>query len=250
METREGIKLNKNDVENNPGKRSVSKLLLNTLWGKFAQNENLGKMEVISDPARFFDLVINPAITINSFLPVNEDVVYVGWSHKKENVQFSGLTNVFITAYTTVQARLRLYSCLKGLGARCYYSDTDSMVVYSTGCIGDYEPHVEPLLGELADELTGYGPGSRITEFVSGGPKFYAFRVLKPCGESVYVCKLKGIRLNHHTTSQINFDSIKNMVCERSEAILVSCNNIRTTNFHSVVTKAEKKICRTVYTKR
>ena len=35
METKEGIKLDKANIESNPGKRSVAKLLLNTLWGKF-----------------------------------------------------------------------------------------------------------------------------------------------------------------------------------------------------------------------
>ena len=33
MEAKEGIKLDKANIENNPGKRSVAKLLLNTLWG-------------------------------------------------------------------------------------------------------------------------------------------------------------------------------------------------------------------------
>jgi len=36
-----------------------------------------------------------------------------------------------------------------------------------------YRPPTGDFLGELTDELSGYGPGSYIDEFVSGGPKQY-----------------------------------------------------------------------------
>lgn len=250
MEAKEGIKLNKANIENNPGKRSIAKLLLNTLWGKFGQNENLGKTEAIADPKQLFDMLTNPDIEINSWLPVNEDVIYVGWSHRKQAVQASGLTNVVMAAYTTAQARLKLYSYLSALGPRCAYYDTDSLAFYSTGQIGEYEPPVGPLLGDLACELSVYGPGSVITEFVSGGPKFYAFQVQKPNGELVYVCKVKGIRLSYETTTRVNFNTIKQLVCDAEDPIQVSCVNIRRTAHHDVVNKDETKICRPVYKKR
>ena len=110
METKEGIKLDKTNIESNPGKTSVAKLLLNTLWGKFGQNENLGKTEAINDPKQLFDMLTNPDIEINSWLPVNEDVIYIGWSHRKQAARVTGLTNVVMAAYTTAQARLKLYS--------------------------------------------------------------------------------------------------------------------------------------------
>ena len=84
--------------------------MLNTLWGKFGQNENLGKVEALTDPARLFELLTNPNVEINSWLPVNEEVVYVGWSQRRECIRVSGLTNVVIAAYTTAQVRLKLYS--------------------------------------------------------------------------------------------------------------------------------------------
>ena len=250
MEAKEGIKLNRANIENNPGKRSVAKLLLNTLWGKFGQNENLGKTEVVTDPKQLFDMLTNSDIEINSWLPVNEEVVYLGWSHKKQAARLSGLTNVVMAAYTTAQARLKLYSYLSALGRRCAYFDTDSIIFYSTGSVGEYEPPVGPLLGDLACELTAFGAGSRITEFVSGGPKFYAFQVEKPSGERAYVCKVKGIRLNHETASRLNFDTLKEMICNDGVRIIVSCTGIRRTAHHDVVNRDETKICRTVYKKR
>ena len=250
MEAKEGIKLDQANIENNPGKRSVAKLLLNTLWGKFGQNENLGKTEVVTDPKQLFDMLTNPDIEINSWLPVNEEVIYLGWSHRKQAVRLSGLTNVVVAAYTTAQARLKLYSYLSSLGRRCAYFDTDSIIFYSTGSVGEYEPQVGPLLGDLACELAAYGPGSRITEFVSGGPKFYAFQVEKPNGERYYVCNVKGIRLNHETATRVNFETLKEMICDDGTAIMVSCSGIRRTAHHDVVNKTQTKICRTVYTKR
>ena len=84
----------------------------------------------------------------------------------------------------------------------------------------------------------------------SGGPKFYAFRVEKADGQELYVCKVKGIRINYKTASLVNFNSIRNLVCNESDNIVISPENIRRTAYHEVVTVKENKICRPVYTKR
>ena len=52
------------------------------------------------------------------------------YQYKGGFVEKSGKTNVVIAAYTTAQARLKLYSYLEQLGPRAIYADTDS-VVYS-----------------------------------------------------------------------------------------------------------------------
>ena len=36
----EGIRLDRENIEYNPGMRTIAKNILNSLWGKFAQNEN------------------------------------------------------------------------------------------------------------------------------------------------------------------------------------------------------------------
>jgi hypothetical protein len=56
---------------------------------------------------------------------------------------------------------------------------------------GDY-------LGDLTDELEEFGSGSYIEEFVSDGPKNYAFTVFCPAAEKrKSKCKVKGITLNY-----------------------------------------------------
>jgi len=52
---------------------------------------------------------------------------------------------------------------------------------------GDY-------LGDLTDELEEFGSGSFIDQFVSCGPKNYAFSVICPStGKSTNKCKVMGI---------------------------------------------------------
>ena len=226
------------------------KLLLNTLWGKFAQQENMRKIEIISDPKVLFDLLLNPEIEVDSWLPVNDEVCYVGWTNKKEVSELSGVTNRVIAAFVTAQARIKLLSFLTPLGPRCAYLDTDSIVYSSSGEPNEYEPPLGPNLGDLTNELAEHGEGAQIVEFASGGPKFYVYKVLKANGEVIFVCKIKGIRLDHETSSLINFESIKRMITEETGPINVKPRNIRRTAYHEVVNTEETKICRPVYTKR
>lgn len=71
--------------------------------------------------------------------------------------------NVFIAAFATSQARLKLYEALDTLKERVFYYDTDS-VVFNTRD-GQESLPTGRVLGEFANET----PGDWIVEFVSGG---------------------------------------------------------------------------------
>ena len=45
----EGVRLDKSQISLKPGKRSVAKLCLNSLWGKFDQRENMPKTKIVTD---------------------------------------------------------------------------------------------------------------------------------------------------------------------------------------------------------
>lgn len=49
---KEGILLDYDKIEKNPGLRSLAKLMLNSFWGKFRQRTNLTQTTFISDPLR------------------------------------------------------------------------------------------------------------------------------------------------------------------------------------------------------
>ena len=108
----------------------------------------------------------------------------------------------------TTGARLRLYFFPEKLGTRALYCDTDSaMYVASTA----ETPPIEcgDRLGDMKNEL---GPGEYIDEFVSSGPKTYAYKVVKPDGRTKTMCKVWGITLNYTTSQIVNFEAIRDMV--------------------------------------
>ncbi|KAJ8935224.1 hypothetical protein NQ318_011334 [Aromia moschata] len=141
------------------------------------------------------------------------DVFYTQHNtHREEAYDSLATVNVVIAAYVTTQVHLKLYSYLELLGGRVLYYDTDS-----------YDVPMGEFLGEITDELESYGPGSYITEFVSGGPKKYAYRVFSTRDkEERVVCKVKGISLNYAASQLVNFEIIKSMILEPMSAGPVS----------------------------
>ncbi|XP_046592940.1 uncharacterized protein LOC124293939 [Neodiprion lecontei] len=161
----EGIRLDRECIAKNPGMRSVSKLCLNSFWGKFGQRENLVKTEVIKTRQQLLERLTNPEVEVSGLLPVNDEVLYVRWSHAQHSVEPSALANVVIASYTTAQARLKLFSFLEKLDRRVFYYDTDS-VIYTRNLRrpNEYEPPTGNFLGDLTDEGGNVQGERHITE--------------------------------------------------------------------------------------
>lgn len=247
----ENIELVPQKIVNNPGLRSLAKLILNSFWGKLGQRENQQKVAVVHQPDELYQFLVNPAVIVSNILPINDSVLVVSYEFKEECYDILPTVNVCLAAFVTTQARLKLYNYLEQLGDRVLYYDTDSVIYVSKE--NEYEPPIGNCVGDMTDELVCYGENSYIQEFVSGGPKNYSFRVYTPNDdkESV-VCKVKGIKLNYHASQQVNFSSIKNAVLNDSDdnAIIISSNQIRRTHDHQVLTKKESKIYRINSVKR
>ena len=105
-------------ILDNPGLRSLAKLILNSFWGKFGQRENQPKTKIVNDPAELFAMFTNPSICCNGVLSVNEETVIVSFEHTDEAYDPLTTVNVAIAAYVTAQARLKLYSYLEKLDSR------------------------------------------------------------------------------------------------------------------------------------
>jgi len=104
-------------------------------------------------------------------------------------------TNEVIGAYVTAVARIHMYRYLERLRVNAIYCDTDSVIYI--------QPRGETQLIETGDKLgdmtSELGPSQTINEFVSGGPKNYAYRVLgSVTGDSQTVCKVRDINLNYN----------------------------------------------------
>ncbi|KAJ8972049.1 hypothetical protein NQ317_001519 [Molorchus minor] len=149
--------------------------------------------------------------------------------------------NVVIAAYVTTQARLKLYCYLERLSNRVLYYDTDSVIYVSKK--GSYEPETGDFIGDMTNELEVYGKDSYISEFVSGGPKNYAYKVFSTRdNKEKVVCKVKGISLSYEASQLINFDSIKEMVVRPTEPLSILSKHIRRTAEHEVVTVTQTKL--------
>ena len=207
----EGILLDKNFIVKNPGLRSLSKLALNSFYGKFGQRTNMKKTVFIKDIATLMQTLTDPKKILLDFHIMNEEVIQVEYKNSLDFEGQSFKTNVVIAAFCTSWARLKLWSVMERLGDRVLYHDTDS-IIFSVKD-GEYSPPLGPFLGQLTDELTCKELGcSRqnctghwIEEFVSCGPKNYSFKV--NTGE--VVCKVRGFSLNYRSSLILNFESMK-----------------------------------------
>ena len=156
----------------------------------------------------------------------------------------SDRTNIFIAAFTTCWARLKLYSYLEKLGEQVLYYDTDS-VIYKWRP-GQCQIPTGDFLGEMTDELDG----DHIVEFVSGGAKNYGYQT----AGGKFECKVRGFTLNVRGRQVLNYHTMKENIlaelddpAERTIAVknpITSngiplkrksgwCNRSRTTDWYS-----------------
>ncbi|KAJ8672758.1 hypothetical protein QAD02_004018 [Eretmocerus hayati] len=207
----EGIQLEREKIQKNPGLRSTAKLGVNSLWGRFGMRSNMIRTEVITDPGKFFRLLNDPDKEGGRIEIMSEKVLYAWWKDKDHAVRSASNTNVVIASYVTAQARLKLYEYLEKLDKRVLYYDTDSIFA-TVSPSDDYVPPCGEYLGDWKNELEEYGPGAGIHTFVSGGPKCYAYRGKNDANETFEQCKVKGISLNYKNSQMINFESLRKLV--------------------------------------
>ena len=204
FEERERIRLDYRKVKKNPGLKATAKLMLNSFWGKFGQRENLPQVEQCTSPDQLYKILDDDKLEVNNIRFCTEDVIEVVYTYKEEAVIPNNRTNVFIAAFTTCHARLKLYSYLQTLGEQVLYYDTDSVIYkWSAGLpkvpTGDF-------LGDLKDELNG----DHIVEFVSGGPKNYGYVTEKEKTE----CKVRGFTLNVRGKETLNFNTMRQNILD------------------------------------
>jgi hypothetical protein len=254
-ELNEGIKLNKDNIELNPGKRHTFKLVANSFWGKWGQNTmKMHKTEYVREPEKFFNMLSDDSLEIDDAYLISEHVIQVKYSKKAEFREESNNSNVVIAAFVTAYARLKLFELINKLGKRCLYFDTDSAIFYAKP--EDYIPKTGLYLGELTDEIKSNDePDAFITKFLSCGPKNYCYEVFKPIKNKFdYVIKIKGLSLNFDTNKLINFASMKNIIDLHIQS-QHSCINIPqlkfiTNNFNEIQTKNALKSFQLVFDKR
>ena len=283
----EGIRLDPNNIEYNPGLRFLAKLMLNSLWGtylsrktlvssgtvvknsghprvsgssperginyvlsfigKFAQRSNLTKTELVTDPNRLFELLSSEEIEVPDLRLVNAETVEVQFKSALGFEESNDKVNIVIAAFTTAYARLKLYDLLDQLQEQVLYYDTDSVIYVHEP--GKPEPPLGDYLGDLTDELDG----DYITEFMAGGPKNYAYMT----NNDKRVMKVRGITLNYATLQKLNFEVMRNFIdlyvdCGIQDKVTVDnpFQITRDKKNKKIITKSMSKDYQIVYNKR
>ena len=158
----------------------------------------------VKEPSQLFSLLSDTTKEISTIRLCTDDILEAVYTSVNDNAPKGSKTNIFVAAFTTSHARLKLYELLDLLNQQVLYMDTDSIIYkWREGQpsiqIGDY-------LGQWKDELEG----DVITEFVSGGAKNYAYQTRG--GNSV--CKVRGFTLNVRGSAILNFQSMKQNILE------------------------------------
>ena len=164
-------------------------------------------MVTVQDPSHLFTLISDSALDIRTLHLCTDDILEAVFTSVKENAVKGTKTNIFVAAFTTSHARLKLYESLDTLQKQVPYYDTDSVVhKWRPGqpciAIGDF-------LGDMTDELDG----DVITEFVSGGAENYGYKTRA----GKVVCKVRGLTLNVRGSAILNFETMKDKISSELE---------------------------------
>jgi hypothetical protein len=241
--------------EKNEGLRSVAKLLLNSLWGKFnEQTDDRAETKFFTSFSEVWSTLTNPDYTV-SRIDLCGDSVYevtAQLNSKRTWDTPSAKINTSIGAFTTAHARLHLYAGLEILQRQVLYYDTDS-IIYA---IGDPQQFGTDLrvpegddLGQWKSELGTLPDGSEdlIVEFMSGGPKNYSYLTRAGKGD----VKIKGIVLNMATREMINPTVMRAIITGQLDRVMTPVEQrITRTRGHEIVNTAFQKKYGYTFSKR
>ena len=201
-----GIDVKPEELKKNPGLKAVSKLCLNSLWGKFAMRQ-MKTSEYITDTSKWFKLLKRNnddeiTLSIKSVQDLG-DSVFVEYQENKEEKTSLTKTNIALASFTTSQARLRLYEELEKLKERVVYCDTDSIIYeYQEN---NYNVKTGKMLGDWEAEGK---EDHKMVEFSGIAPKAYSY-ILEDGYTDV---KSKGVSLTVENKELITLNAYKELI--------------------------------------
>ena len=204
--TKEGIHLEPAKIEKNPGRKATAKLMLNSFWDKFGENLRKSSTQQVTNPAELYEIITDPLKEVTGLRIYSEDVMEIVFSAADDECVKNGKTNIFVAAFTTCHARLKLYKYLDAMQERVLYFDTDS-VIYSQQP-GQSALPLGDFLGDLTNEVDH---DDHIVDFTSGGPKNYGYKTANGKVE----CKVRGFSLGSvRGHAQLNYERLRQNVLE------------------------------------
>jgi hypothetical protein len=86
-----------------------------------------------TDIKRFYEILLDNRLDNIHINELNENMLQIDYKYKGCYVENDFNTNIFIAAFTTANARLRLYEMLDKLRESVVYYDTDNIVYIDNG---------------------------------------------------------------------------------------------------------------------
>jgi hypothetical protein len=204
----------------------VSKLCLNSLWGKFCQRNDLVQTKVFKHGMSEYhaylerykathDRFIVPIFMDDKHPILEVQIKPLKEGSEQQKQQTNDFANVVIGVFTTAYGRMELYRELDRLQDQVLYCDTDSIIYkYNKNNTQHKQIAVGEYLGQWKDELEDKQGRNTIVQFVSGGPKNYAYKLDRKDdkGRQEYL-KVKGINLRAYAAQRVvTRDAMKRLV--------------------------------------
>lgn len=233
-----GVLLEKDKIKKNKGMKLLAKICLNSLWGKFGQNDELPTTAYIKNDAwfRLLKRHVDKKVELKNEVLIDDDTLYVSYIEKEEAQTCLMTTNLGLAGFVTANARLRLYKELYKLDDRVIYCDTDSIIyeyrkdkynVTEGDCLGEWE------LEEDEDENEVKHPGN-LQEIYALAPKTYGYKTIT--GLEKYKCK--GITLSSGNKTHFTYDTLKELIKgERKQIVTYSDDFIKDNKTGNIYTK-------------
>ena len=212
------IHIRSEDTTKNPGMKALSKLCLNSLWGKFGQRVELDSYDHFSEWNKLLAILTNDKVKTKAWHIITDRCVELRYT---EDINYDiepEYGSEITAAFTTANARFRLMSMLLWLDpSQLIYCDTDSVIFrydpgnpehkYPKNDERDIPDNVRfgDALGEWENE---FGEDEWIDEIVVGGAKSYSYRTNK----GKIVIKQKGITLDSANSKLFTFETVKDVV--------------------------------------
>ena len=239
LKIKKSLDIDVEKFEFNAGLRSIAKLCLNSLWGKFGQRSNLAQTKYVTDISEFYEILLDDKLDNKNIQFINDDMAQMTYNLKDQFVDNSNNTNIYIASFTTSHARLMLYDKLDYLNERVLYFDTDSIIYVDDGT---KKIETGDMLGDMTDELSD----KEISSFVSTGPKSYSFKY----GDNEEKSAIKGFTLNHENSSILNHNSLSKIVKKQIRELTIINENKITLKNREIVNEYCEKVFKFGYDKR
>jgi hypothetical protein len=189
-----------------PAAKKTGKILINSGWGKHAENFNHDKLIIlnhndINQGEAFYNSLYNKEKVLQQYIPAENETIFKYKQAEKAGVVSKHFHKTYLpcAVFVPMYGRLMLYNHLDKLGERVLMCDTDSIKYIDIP--NAYQIEEGDCLGDWEDE----GPSQ---EFVALCPKSYG---QKPTNGPPWF-KCKGVNLRRAHEKIFNFEQAKNVL--------------------------------------